>query len=321
MSLHLDYRPDSFDSIFGNEAIVSAIKGMFESPKDIPHAFLFKGLPGCGKTTFGFVIKEELGVSKEDFHIFDTANTRGIDVIRYIIEDLKNAPMNGKRKLYLLDECHQITTDGLNALLRTLEYGCPKHCYFVLCTAEFDSIRATLRSALQRRCSTFEVKPLNIREMGELLEGILKEEGFEEYPEAITNKLIKMSEGSPGHALGMLDSIINITDEDEALEIINIAAYGSKEVMDICRVLADSQITDKWNRVRKIIPSIKKNDVESLRYGMLNWFEKVLLDKGSRSVADIMTLLTETFMYTGRAGMSLALYFICLKTDEDDIPF
>lgn len=321
MTLHLDYRPNSFDSIFGNEAIVSALKGMFNSPKDIPHAFLFTGLPGCGKTTLGFVLKEELEVSTMDFHVYDTANIGGVDTIRYINSDLKNAPMDGKRKLYLLDEAHRISPEGLNALLRTLEYGCPKHCYFVLCTAEFDSIRATLRSALKRRCSTFELKPLNIREMGELLEGVLKAEGFDEYPEAITKKLISMSEGSPGHALGMLDSIINVTDEDEALEIINYAAYGSKEVFDICKILANNQITDKWSRVKKIIPSIKKNDVESLRHGMLNWFEKALLDKSSPAIADIMTLLTETFMYTGRPGMSLALWFICLKMDDSDIPF
>jgi len=339
MALNVKYRPKILDEVSGNEPIVSALRAALENKEGMSHTYLFTGRPGCGKTTFAFVLKEHLEVIKGDFLIYDTANTRGIDFIRDIVDGLKNAPMYGKRKLYLLDECHQITPEGLNALLRTLEYGCPEHCFIVLCTAEFDSIRKTLKEALVRRCRHYEVKPLNTREMGELLNRVLKAEGFgDDYPETITDKIISLSEGSPGHALSMLDSVINMTDEDEILEAISYAAYGSKEVFDICRILSHPTEFNKWNRIREIIPNIKKNDVEGLRYGMLNWLEKVLLNKGESDIAEIMILLTETFMYTGRAGLTLACYLACRKietswaptsdikkgkqtTEDDDIPF
>ena len=321
MPLHIDHRPESLEEIYGNTPIVNALKGIFSNEESMSHVFLFTGRPGCGKTTFAYVIRNLLGVSKTDFHIYDTANTRGIDTIRDLIANLKNSPLNGKRKLYLLDECAQITPEGLNALLKTLEDGCPKHCFFVLCTSEFDSIRKELGAALRRRCSDFEVKPLILMEIKEFLTKILDKEGFSEYPETITNKIINLSEGSPGHALSILDTIINITDEEEALAVIDYKVYGNKEVMDICRILVDPLDIAKWIKIKKIIPSIKKNDVESLRYGMLNYLEKVLLTTSNEHIADIMTLFTDSFMYIGRPGITLACYLACRKKDDDDIPF
>ena len=323
MPLYIDYRPDSLEQVAGNEQIVTALSNLVSRKEGRPHSFLFTGRPGCGKTTFGFVLKNLLEVSDEDFHIYDTANTRGIDVIRGIIDDMKYSPLNGKNKLYLLDECHMATTEALNALLRTLEYGCPEHCYFVLCTAEFDSIKKTLREALGRRCARFEVKALNPREMTDFLNGILKSEGFEEYPENIISKIISVADGSPGEALNALDSVIELTDEEEIIKAIEGYIYGGKEVIEICHILVNDKVLQKWREVSKILAQLKVEDVERSRRAMLNYFEKILLNKADPSVANMMTLLTESFMYTGRAGLTLTCYYICRKLEglADDVSF
>ena len=158
------------------------------------------------------------------------------------------------------------------------------------------------------------------------MKGVLEAEGFDEYPNSIINKIVSVCDGSPGEALAILDSIIEITDEDEALKAIEQHLWGDKNIIEICRIMADPQRTQKWEAVSKIIPLIQKQDVEELRYAMLTWFEKILIDRNDTKIASVMILLTENFMYTGRPGLTLACYLACrklenYKDDDDDIPF
>jgi DNA polymerase-3 subunit gamma/tau len=208
MTLNVDYRPQSLDEMVGNEAGITSLRSKLKCD-DIPKSYFFTGAPGCGKTTLAYVIKEELKISDFDFHEYDAANTRGIDTIREIKANVAKAPMDGDRKLYLIDEAHQVTGTAMEALLKLLETP-PKHVIVVLCTSEPEKIKPNTLKAVRRRCFELEVKTLTRGKILNLLKEILEAEEAPDFPDKILKKIATSCWGSPGQALSLLDSVIDM---------------------------------------------------------------------------------------------------------------
>jgi DNA polymerase-3 subunit gamma/tau len=324
MPLNVLYRPQSIEEIVGNDSGIKSLSSKLTSD-DVPKSYFFTGPPGCGKTTLAYVIKEELKIHNFDFYEYDTANTRGIDTIREIRRNIDKAPMAGVRKLYLLDECHQITGAAMEALLKTLESP-PAHVIICLCTSEPEKIKPNTLKAVRRRCFELEVKSLTRGQILKLLNEILEAEEVAEFPTSITRKIATSCWGSPGQALSLLDSVIDMESEEEALEAIENLVVSEKSVKNLIDVLVDNRIssTGKWTRVRDLIPDIK-GDPESIRYAVCGYLDKVLLgrDRVDPRLLSVASCFTESFMYTGRVGLTIACALACNsgKTNEDDIPF
>ena len=132
MSLYLQYRPIELSQLKGNADIVATLEGMLDNRTSCPHAFLLHGPTGCGKTTIGRIIASSLGCKDSDFTEVDSADFRGIDTIREIRKSSQFMPTHGDVRVWLIDECHKMTNDAQNALLKILE-DTPTHIYFVLC--------------------------------------------------------------------------------------------------------------------------------------------------------------------------------------------
>ena len=144
-TLPIKYRPQYFDEVAGNKDAVAQCEAILKrSLATIPRSWLFTGPSGTGKTTLARILRYELDCSDADFHEFNTSNTRGIDTIREITSKARLSPMDGKIQVYLLDECHQLTKDAQNALLKALE-DTPKHTFFMLCTTNPEKSRSYLR--------------------------------------------------------------------------------------------------------------------------------------------------------------------------------
>lgn len=321
MTLNVDYRPNSLDEMMGNEAAVESLRSVLSREKDIPGSYFFTGLPGGGKTTLAYVIKEELSISDMDFYEYNSANTRGIDTIRDIGKNMKTAPMNGDRKMYLLDECHQITGAAMEALLKMLEEP-PKHIIFALCTSEPEKIKGNTLKAVRRRCHEAEVKPLRRGQIITLLKEILEAEKIDDFPDDILSKIATSCWGSAGQALSLLDSVIDMGDIDQMEEAIENLVASEKTVSDLCRLLTDDRLSgnNKWEQIRKVLPKVT-GDLETIRYGICTYLEKVMLDKPlNPGIMSVASCFTDSFMYTGRLGLVLACAMAC-SADVDDIPF
>ena len=322
MTLNVDYRPMSLDEMMGNEPVVESLRSVLGRDKDIPGSYFFTGLPGCGKTTLAYVIKEELSISDMDFYEFNSANTRGIDTIRDINSSVKTAPMNSDKKMYLLDECHQITGAAMEALLKMLEDP-PKHVIFALCTSEPEKIKTNTLKAVRRRCHEAHVLALRRGQIINLLKDVLEGEEVVDFPEAITTKIATSCWGSPGQALSLLDSVIDMGDIEQMEEAIENLVVSEKSVTELCRILIDIRLTgsSKWEQIRKLLPKVT-GDPESIRYAICTYLQKVIVDKPmSPGLLSIASLFTDSFMYTGRLGLVLACALAWSASQEDDIPF
>ena len=312
MPLQTVHRPTTFDELFGNAAIKTSLLSVLDREKDRPQCFLFSGPSGCGKSTLAGILKNYLGCADFDYFYYNSANTRGIDTIRDINEASKYAPQMGKVKMYVLDECHNAMRGAQEAALLMLENP-QKNVYFVLCTSEPEKLNITLK----RRCHHYEVKPLTGTETMTMLKATLTKEGINavEFPEAILRKIIEKSQGSPGIALNLLDTVVDVLETDKALEILDAASFTEATVIELCRVLVSMELdtVTRWQDASKILTDLNGSDPESVRRAILGYLSKVLLGKNhSARVAKMIVGFSAAFYDSGKAGLIGACYMACL---------
>ncbi|MBQ3494602.1 MAG: DNA polymerase III subunit gamma/tau [Clostridia bacterium] len=243
-ALYRKYRPKTFDEVVGQEHITTTLKNQVSSG-NISHAYLFTGSRGTGKTTCAKIFARAINceqnkngspcydcstcnaladVSNVDIMEIDAASNNRVDEIREIREKVKFMPVNGKYKVYIIDEVHMLTESAFNALLKTLEEP-PAHVVFVLATTEVHKLPATILS----RCMRFDFRLISVSVLANQLKQILDKENITYEDDAI--KLIASSaEGSDRDMLSIADCVIafcgnNIT----AQKVIEILGQNDKE--------------------------------------------------------------------------------------------
>lgn len=300
MPLHIDYRPDSFENMFGNKATLASLKAIYGRESDWPHAILLQGPKGTGKTTIARIIKGLLDCHGTDFTEINSSNDRGIAVARKISDESKYKPLYGKTRVYLLDEVHQTTKDFQNALLKPLE-DCQHHVYYILCTTDPSNLIAALRS----RCHTFETQNLNRSEGIGLLKYVLKKENVDWVPDNIIKKICDVSEGCPRDSLKILDQIIDIQSDEEMEAAIQSFNYEQSQVNELWSALLKGQ---NWTKVRNILKNMDLTDHERLRRAMLGCMATVIMKEENNTAALIFDCFKDPFYNTGKAGFVNACY-------------
>lgn len=211
--LHLKYRPKTFDEVRGieNKRLVEGILlGI-----DRVHFYILSGPAGCGKTTIARLIGKELKVDDKAIKEINAADKTGIDYARYIISQTSYHSLYGDKKMYILDECHRLTSQAFDALLKTLEEP-PKHCYFVFCTTALENIPDTIKS----RAHIYQVKPLDYKEAIRFILWVCKEEGIVISDRAF-DMIIEQYGCIPRDMLIALDRIRDAKDEETAINLIS----------------------------------------------------------------------------------------------------
>lgn len=219
--LHQRYRPNSFDEMIGNEAMIERLKAVLGNEKRRPHSILLHGTGGCGKTTLGRIIAKELGCKGMDFVELDSADFRGIESIRSIRRHIPYLPLESKCRVWLLDEAHALTNDAQTALLKALEEP-PSHVYFILCTTMPEKLLPTVRS----RCSQYGVSRLTDIQIKYLLRHVVKAEGESMSP-AVYNRIVRSSQRLPRQALIVLEQVLAVP-ESSRMEAARYVADGLK---------------------------------------------------------------------------------------------
>lgn len=305
MSLHIKHRPNNMEEVVGNESTKASIQTIIDRPPEKrPRSYLFQGPKGCGKTTLARILGQAFGCELGNIEEYNTANTRGIDTIRNIDSNCRFLPLAGGSRVYLIDECHKLTNDAQNALLKVLE-DTPKHVYFMLCTTDPQKLIAPVID----RCTTFSVRALTRSQLITLMENILKKEGFD-IPIKVLREVSRAAAGSPRKSLVILDTIMYLDNEEDMLDAILDASVDEASLADLCQLfLADR--TEKWPQAQAILRNLK-GEPEQIRMGVLNYMDAVLMGKrSSDKVAEIMSLFMESVFYTGKAGIDYAAYLAC----------
>ena len=224
LTLYRKYRPESFDTVFGQEHIKKAITNSLKENK-LSHAYLFNGPRGVGKTTIARLISKCVnctnnGISDKacmkcencieinngsslDVIEIDAASNRGILEIRQLKENIQYQPVKCRKKVYIIDEVHMLTKEAFNALLKTLEEP-PEHVIFILATTEIDKIPDTIIS----RCGTYDFKVLTKSEIFEMLKSCVLNENITIDDKSLEIIYIK-SQGSARDSFSILEKLIS----------------------------------------------------------------------------------------------------------------
>jgi len=296
-SLAVKYRPRLLRDFIGNENTVKALRTMMER-EEIPHTLCFTGPSGCGKTTLARIVAARLKCSQYDFTENNAADFRGIDSVRDILRQMTLSPMSGPCRVWLLDECHQLSKDAQHALLKALE-DTPKHVYFLLATTDPEKLLPTIKT----RCVTFDVKPLNDNLMDALLKSVLQKEGVNNVPQEALDQIVQDSLGSARMALSVLDGIINMEPAD-MLEASKQTTSQQNASIDLCRALIGKR---PWKEISKIIQGLDQ-DPESVRRAVLGYASAVLLKSGQPQAWVVLDSFRQDFFTTGKPGLVLAAY-------------
>ena len=311
MPLHIDYRPQNFEEVFGNELLVKKLSSIFhEKREDKPRAILFAGPSGCGKTTLARIIAKELGCPEFlengdrnlDFCEINSSNNRGIDTAREILEQIHYLPMNKESscRIWLLDEVHQTTKDFQNALLKALEEP-PKHIFFILCTTNPEKLLATIKT----RCSKFEVAPLSSDDVQELIRWVLESEGLlDDFDDKIIAQIAEKVDGCPREALVALDQVIDLDAKDREVVISNYKTTEAQTI-DLCRALMKKA---KWPEVYKILDGLKQagQDPENIRRAVIGYAAACMKNRIDVHAILIFECFKKNFFDTGWVGLIFA---------------
>lgn len=281
--LHVKYRPEVFEEVVGQDHVVKSLITLFEQDK-VPHAFLFTGGSGCGKTTLSRILAHELKCDEHNITEIDAASHGKVEDIRELTSSLNYASF-GKNpiKFIIIDECHAMGKSAWQAFLKSIEEP-PEHVYFAFCTTEADKVPDTIKT----RCHTYNLKDVMFDDVYELILAVADAEEIKLDKEGKGFNLIaRAAMGSPRRALTLLSKCRGIKDLDE-IHIILEEPSEDGEVIELCRILIGrTKVT--WRSVLQILNRIQSENPESIRLIMVNYLAKALLN--AKSDGDAMRLL------------------------------
>ncbi len=269
------YRPQSFTSLIGQEAMVQTLANAFKANR-IHHAYILTGVRGVGKTTTARILARafnysnengahpSLDLEKEGEHCraiiegrhvdvieMDAASNTGIDNIREIIDSIRYGPVSAPYKVYIIDEVHMLSTAAFNGLLKTLEEP-PAHVKFIFATTEIRKVPITILS----RCQRFDLRRINAKTMSNYLNEILQKEKIAVEQVAL-DMIIRAGEGSVRDCLSLLDqaiaygegkitasnieTMLGLADRSKIIDLFELIMAGEIALaLDLVRELYDS---------------------------------------------------------------------------------
>ena len=271
-----EYRPKDFSDMIGQDAIVKTLSNAIKNDK-IPHALLFCGPRGVGKTSCARILAKQINNLEENFeyNIFelDAASNNSVEDIRSITDQIRIPPQIGKYKVYIIDEVHMLSNAAFNAFLKSLEEP-PKHVVFILATTEKNKIIPTILS----RCQIYDFKKVDVVDITKLLKNICTDKKIK-FDENSLSLIAEKSDGSIRDSLSMFDRLVSFTDSnltmDEVTANLNVLDYETYFELSTLIISKDIPgILTKYNDI-----FIRGFDDVNLLNGLSRHLREILISK------------------------------------------
>lgn len=310
LPLYRKYRPQTFEDLIGQENIVKALTNAMNLNK-ISHAYLLCGPRGTGKTTTARIIAKSLNCAKgptlqpcgECPSCKDIANSTPIDVIeidaasnrkvedaRNILEKIQFVPVNGKFKIYIIDEVHMLTTEAFNTLLKTLEEP-PENVIFILATTEPHKVLDTIIS----RCQRFDFRRITSEDIVSRLQYICEKESIKITQDALFT-IARSSAGGMRDSLALLDQI-SVLDADKEITSDDVNEMLGRLSFETLFDLSSSLTASDTQNAIIILDSVynKGNEPFQIVTNLIQYFRNLLVVKNcsDRKIAAELTQLNE----------------------------
>ena len=301
LALYRKYRPVDFNSVYGQEEVVTVIKNAIVSGK-VSHAYLFCGPRGTGKTTIAKIIARLVNcenlvdgnpcgkcynclnyLNSNDIVEIDAASNNGVDEIRELRDKINLVPSNSKYKVYIIDEVHMLTTQAFNALLKTLEEP-PSHVIFILATTEPHKIPLTIAS----RCQKFRFSKIDDKKIVERLREISNLEGITIDDDALY-EIARLSDGGMRDAINFLDQLVAYSNDNITIDDV-YKVNGSVSYEELYTLLDNIKNNNKVKLI-EFVDYLDESgkDINKFVEEMLIFIKDVILYKNANILSSIST--------------------------------
>ena len=310
VALYRKYRPSTFDEVIGQDHIITTLRNQILQDK-VSHAYLFCGTRGTGKTSTAKIfaravncphakenngnpcgqcsVCQTVGNANLDIIEMDAASNNGVDYARDIREKVQYPPVNGRYKVYIIDEVHMLSVGAFNALLKTLEEP-PAHALFILCTTEVHKIPATILS----RCMRFDFRLVPTPTLAEHIAKIYDAEGKTYTKEAVA-AIAQAGEGSVRDAVSIADRCYSVSsgrlEYGDVLSVLGVSSKNS--IVALAKAILTNSTADILTEINKLVSDGK--DVSRLNKDLSLYVRDLLTAKVYANANDMLMLPQDVY--------------------------